>query len=328
VKLNRAKEIIEEFSQKKILVIGDIMLDQYLWGSANRISPEAPVPIVSVEKTTFTPGGAGNVALNLSGLGCKVEIAGLIGSDESGKTLSTIFKENKIGTTAIYSDPSGKTTVKTRVIAQDQQVVRIDQEKTENIDGSTENKFLSNIENIIPSVDGIILEDYNKGLFSENLIESILGMAAESNTKVYVDPKNDNFHSFKNVRLFKPNKIEFDQGIDKTSLNDNFENAGKVFRNENGIEILVVTRGAEGISVFTEGDTCNIPTRARKVHDVSGAGDTVISIFTLADLAGASAEEAAELANYGAGRVCEEVGVVPIDLAMLNCYLEEHHSNQ
>lgn len=326
MKLERAQEIIQRFSEKRVLVIGDVMLDQYLWGTAARISPEAPVPVVTVEKRTTTPGGAGNVALNLAGLGCSVEIAGVIGDDEEGRILTGLFNNRAISTAGLRQIHRGKTTVKTRVIAQDQQVVRIDQENMVQSENNFRSQILQHVETCIDGIDGIILEDYNKGLLTGEMIASILEISSKNKVNVYVDPKKDNFDQYRNVRLFKPNKKEFLEGTGVQYNGIDFNEAGRRFRKRSGIEILVVTRGPEGISVFTETGQVDIPTRARKVHDVSGAGDTVISLFSLADLAGASCEEAAELANYGAGRVCEEVGVVPINIEMLSGYLQSHNS--
>lgn len=327
MKLSRARELFKEFSSKNVLVIGDIMLDKYLWGNATRISPEAPVPVVTVNKTSFTPGGAGNVALNLSGLGCKVEIAGILGDDEPGRQLKQIFNSRNIETSGLVTDRYSSTTVKTRVIAQEQQVVRIDQESTDAKRNDLLDEFYNTILLRMSHIDAIILQDYNKGLLSENLIQKIISGATALNVPIYVDPKKDHFDIYRNIRLFKPNLSEFRAGIGKHVEGVQFFEEGNVYRVNQNIDLLVVTRGAEGISIFSDKGVHTIPTKARKVHDVSGAGDTVISVFSLSDLSGATPEEAAALANYGAGRVCEEVGVVPITIDMLSGYIEEHNSN-
>jgi len=319
----RFQEITSLFSSKKVLVVGDLMLDTYLWGHTDRISPEAPVPVVQVNKIEHNPGGAANVALNLASLGCEVSVIGLIGSDPEGKILANQLDRRNIVCTNLVESDQRPTTVKSRIMAQNQQVVRADREV--NIDLSeTSNKALAeSVNSSLDQMDAIVLEDYNKGVLNSISIESLIQMANDRKIPIYVDPKKTNFKAYKNVRLFKPNLVEFRNAFDEQ---DALEVAGFNLKNELNAEILMITRGADGVSLFAGSDYHHIPTKARRVHDVSGAGDTVIATFTLADLCGASPEESVALSNYAAGRVCEEAGVVPITLTMLNEMVEHHNS--
>lgn len=305
----KLKDLVQLYSQKHLLVIGDVMLDEYIWGTVDRISPEAPVPVVTVSKREYHSGGAANVARNLHGLGANVTLVGLTGDDAAGKTLLNILdKDNGIHFLPI-EDNQRVTTVKTRVIAHDQHVVRLDDEKITNPTENALDKMKSLINNTINQVDGIILQDYNKGVLNQDCIEWVMALSTEKNIPVYVDPKKQNFTSFKGARFFKPNLNEFSPELsENSSIND----AGSLFREKNKFDIVMVTQGKDGMTVFTENDTLQIPTKARAVHDVSGAGDTVIATFALNDLCGVPVQEAATIANLAAGRVCEEVGVVPI----------------
>jgi rfaE bifunctional protein kinase chain/domain len=309
----RFHALAEQFSQKHILVMGDLMLDSYMWGQANRISPEAPVPVVSVKEVTHNPGGAANVGWNIASLSAKVTIAGVVGNDSHGEQLLTLMSERGMNVESVIRDTNRPTTVKTRVIANSQQVVRTDFESLDELSNESLEAVQASVLKNIKDVDAIILADYNKGLFSEKMIGSILSIANENNVPVYVDPKHDHFYLFKGVRLFKPNADEFDQAMNSA----NIEDGGRALQKILDVEFVLVTLGASGMLLTTADESIRIPTKALAVHDVSGAGDTVISVFTLADLARATPEEAATMANLAAGRVCEEVGVVPIDLEML-----------
>jgi len=326
MKKSRLLEITGQFESKSVLVIGDLMLDSYLWGNAERISPEAPVPVIHVQRSNHNPGGAGNVALNLANLSCKTYSMGIIGDDADGKTLLKQLRANGINIQGVVVDPDRPTTVKTRVIAHNQQVVRVDQETKSVISEQVRNELLAKLDELLPNCDALILEDYNKGLFTPGLIREMIERATRNSIPVFVDPKKNNFYDFRGVRLFKPNWQEFQVAIGPEFSITKFIDQGHQLRSRMAVEILMVTRGAEGISIFSESGHVTIPTKARRVHDVSGAGDTVISTFALADISGASPEEAAILANYAAGRVCEEVGVVPITIEML-LEIVDHHNN-
>jgi len=316
----RYNSITSQFHKRTVLVIGDLMLDKYLWGRTDRISPEAPVPIVEVNNIDFRPGGAANVALNLSSLGCDVIIIGVVGSDSDGEDLLNLLKKYKIDCSKIVISDDRHTTVKTRIMSQDQQVVRADYEVKTPLSNSLLKKIYESIELVINNVDALILQDYNKGIFNITNIPEIISLANNSCKPIYVDPKNSNFKLFKNVRLFKPNLVEFFEGFG--SNHNSIKSDGFQLKEELNADMVFITQGSDGASLFENSEYHHIPTKARKVHDVSGAGDTVISIFALSDLCDANPKESAILSNYAAGRVCEEVGVVPITLNMLNEILE------
>jgi rfaE bifunctional protein kinase chain/domain len=324
--LSRYQKIQSRFSEQRVLVIGDLMLDTYLWGDAERISPEAPVPVIRVRDVNHNPGGAANVALNVSTLSAQASVLGIVGDDAEGKKLTALLKESGIDTTGIIFVPDRPTTVKTRIIAHNQQVVRTDREARSVINHEIRKSINNRLDQILPNVQGLIIEDYDKGLLSPETIKLILKRAAERNLPIYVDPKKKNFLQYSGVRLLKPNAQELAQAAGIGSQSDSFTKDCQNLRRQQKIEILLITQGERGLSLFTREGEQTIPTKARRVHDVSGAGDTVISTFTLSDLVGATPKEAATLANYAAGRVCEEVGVVPITLAMLG-EIVAHHNN-
>lgn len=322
---NRFDQISSSFSKQSILVIGDVMLDKFMWGNASRISPEAPVPIISVNKISHSPGGAANVALNLSKLSANVQILGIVGDDNEGAILEDTLLKNGVKTQFI-TDAKISTTTKTRIIAHGQQVVRTDYEDIRDVN-SDQIKIIKDIlDKIISEIDAIIIQDYNKGLLVKDSIKTILEISSEKNIPVYVDPKKDNFFAYNKIRLFKPNLFEFESAINFKEQDKSFEDLGKDLRKKINAEILMVTRSEEGVTLFTDKNVQTISTKARKVHDVSGAGDTAISAFVLADLCGANIEESAMISNYAAGRVCEEVGVVPISLEMIKDIVD-HYSN-
>ena len=322
---NRFDQISSSFSQQSILVIGDVMLDKFMWGNASRISPEAPVPIISVNKISHSPGGAANVALNLSKLSANVQILGIVGDDNEGAILEDTLLKNGVKTQFI-TDAKISTTTKTRIIAHGQQVVRTDYEDIRDVN-SDQIKIIKDIlDKIISEIDAILIQDYNKGLLVKDSIKTILEISSEKNIPVYVDPKKDNFFAYNKIRLFKPNLFEFESAINFKEQDKSFEDLGKDLRKKINAEILMVTRSEEGVTLFTDKNVQTISTKARKVHDVSGAGDTAISAFVLADLCGANIEESAMISNYAAGRVCEEVGVVPISLEMIKDIVD-HYSN-
>ncbi|MDP6338945.1 MAG: D-glycero-beta-D-manno-heptose-7-phosphate kinase [Candidatus Marinimicrobia bacterium] len=321
--LDRFKEITSGFGDKKVLVVGDLMLDTYLWGYADRISPEAPVPVVKVSKIEHNPGGAANVALNLASLGCQVSVIGLIGPDAEGKILTGLLDQKNIVCTNLVESENRPTTVKSRIIAHNQQVVRADREVNSDLSEASNEALTESVKSNLKDVDAVVLEDYNKGVLNSVSIRKLIEMANQAGKPIYVDPKKANFNSYKKIRLFKPNLFEFRNAY---AENESLEAAGFKLKNELNAEILMITRGADGVSLFVGSDYHHIPTKARQVHDVSGAGDTVIATFTMSDLCGATPEESVTLSNFAAGRVCEEVGVVPITIEMLNEMLDHHNS--
>lgn len=318
------KELESRFNELNILVIGDVMLDNYIWGEAERISPEAPVPVVNVRSSSSTPGGAGNVVANLRALGASAALLAVVGDDKEGTQLKSLLRESGADISMIFTDPSRPTTVKTRIIAHNQQVVRTDWEDDTAITNELRGKLRDSIEREVSSFDGVILEDYDKGLMDGQIIIDIMQLCKESEVPVYVDPKARNFFGFEGVKLMKPNASEVAHAAGIELNADNVSEVGVTLRDRLACEMLLITLGAEGMSLFDDGGHHLIPTRARAVHDVSGAGDTVISTFTLAHLSGTTPKEAAEIANFAAGRVCEEVGVVPISLEKLHEIIASH----
>ncbi|MCG6915444.1 D-glycero-beta-D-manno-heptose-7-phosphate kinase [bacterium BMS3Abin03] len=323
----RIKELEKNFSGKKIAVIGDMMLDGYFWGDVKRISPEAPVPVLEVEEEFFRFGGAANVALNISTLGGIPVPVGIIGYDNYGTIFTSLLNEFKIMDDGIVIDESRPTTTKTRVIADNQHVVRIDKESKDYIKESTEKKLFKFIENQINELDGIILQDYNKGVLTESLIKNVIDLANKSKKLITVDPKFENFYCYKNATVFKPNRKEAEAKLGaKIFTAEEISIAGKKLMEQLKAKYLLLTLGEEGIAIFENGKPVErMETKARKVADVSGAGDTVISTLTIAMAAGADILEACYLANYAGGLVCEEVGIVPIEQKKLfETVLKEH----
>ena len=318
-RLEEFERIIDSFSNSKILIIGDIMMDRYIWGKVSRISPEAPVPVVDVSKISHLLGGAANVANNIYSLGGKVFMAGVVGSDGVGEELLEMLKERKIDVGGVIVDEERPTTLKTRIIAHNQQVVRFDIEKRERINNRIKRKILNYCLDVIPLCDAVIISDYGKGVISRSLLASIIEETNRLNKILAVDPKVDNFLYYKNVTILTPNKLEASQAL-RTEIRDEEDliEAGKRLLSILGARAVLITRGEEGMTLFERnGDITNISTTAKEVFDVTGAGDTVISVVTLALVSGGSFKDSAILSNYAAGLVVGEVGtatVSPLDL--------------
>jgi len=314
MKYNKA---FDKFSTFHVLVIGDVMLDAYRIGKVSRISPEAPVPVVLLEEEDNRIGGAGNVALNLIALGAKATVCSVIGDDDAGKTLIQLFEENTISTKGIKVSKNRKTTVKTRVIANHQQLLRIDAESTEAINDEDSKMLLMHITALIhEGVDAIIFEDYNKGILSENTIEKIITLAKEHHIPTCVDPKKDNFLSYKGVDLFKPNIKELKEGLnidfDFNKDAPEFINAVKSLEDILQNNISLITLSENGVFIKNATAQHFLPAHIRNISDVSGAGDTVISVACLCLLAEMPIEEIAAISNIAGGMVCEYSGVVSI----------------
>jgi len=310
-------EIFKDISSKKICVIGDVMLDIYLFGDVKRISPEAPVQVFEKKRSEPKLGGAANVGLNIVSLGAKAYMLGVIGNDDEGKILLEEFKKNKIETEGIIKVSDRPTTSKTRVIASSNHLIRIDAESKDKISATVENKILSALKKNIKKFDIIILQDYNKGVLTKNLIHRIIKIASENKVRILVDPKFDNFFEYEKVFAFKPNRKELEDASGKKpksdkELNDLAVSVMKKMKVDN----LILTLGENGIRIFgKQGNKIkinSIPTRARKVADVSGAGDTVISTIAVCLAGGADLNDAVQIANFAAGMVVEEVGIVPV----------------
>jgi len=322
-KLNSLKT---KFQGLKIAVIGDMMLDCYFRGEVKRISPEAPVPVVEVENEFYRFGGAANVVLNIAKLGGIPLPVGVIGRDSYGSIFSSLIEEAGVKTDGIIVDESRPTTAKTRVIADHQHLVRIDKESKQYIGRDIQNKILEYVEENIKQLDGIILQDYNKGVLTPSVIEKVIALANKNKVLITVDPKFNNFFMYKNVDVFKPNRKEAEDVLGQKIKNDeDISEVGRKLLEKLKAKNILLTLGEGGIAVFECGKKeKRMPTKARQVADVSGAGDTVISTLTMAIAAGANIYEACYLANYAGGLVCEEVGIVPIEFEKLfNTVLEE-----
>lgn len=299
--------LLRLFKGKRILVIGDIILDRYIWGKVNRISPEAPVPIVEVTDDSFLLGGAANVANNIVSLGGSATVVGVIGKDRAGEVVTDLLRERRIDL-ALFED-SRPTTIKTRVIAHNQQVVRFDKEDRSALSGRVLKGIIDYIRESIKGFDAVIVSDYKKGVISKALMDEVLKITRPLKKFVALDPKVGHFHIYKGVSIITPNLSEASHGSgveirDEKSL----IKAGKTLLKKLSCDAVLITRGEEGMSLFANDKITHIPTVARHVYDVTGAGDTVIATFTLAYAAGASLEESAMIANHAAGIVVGEVG--------------------
>jgi len=306
----RFRELLKKFKQAKILVVGDLILDQFIWGDVTRISPEAPVPVVHVQRESFMPGGAANVACSVRDLQGSTAIAGTIGKDLWGRTLKNHLKR-KADIKGVIVDRGRNTTLKTRIVARHQQVVRVDREHVATLSKNTADKIISYIKKNVKSFKAIIIEDYGKGVISPYLIKEILRIAKKRKLIITVDPKEEHFLNYKGATCITPNQFEAEIAagikiVDKKTL----DIAGKKLLKIMNLNAVLITRGEAGMALFVRDKRPEyIPTRAQEVFDVSGAGDTVIGAFTLALSSGASFFEAAHISNYAAGIVVGKLGV-------------------
>jgi D-glycero-beta-D-manno-heptose-7-phosphate kinase len=318
LKLERAEEMLKNSFSKRIAVIGDVMLDRYFWGSVSRVSPEAPVPVIDLEKETYHLGGAANVANNLKSLGIEPLLCGVVGNDNSGSKFTEISLSSGIDTTGLFIDKDRPTTVKTRIIGNNQQIARLDKETQSLLSHEGELFILNSIKNRT-DLCGIIFQDYNKGTLTDFLIDEISKFASVSSIPTFVDPKFHNFFKFQKSTVFKPNKKEASSALDLNIKNkDEIIKAGKILLQRLQCENVLLTLGADGMMLFeSNGDISSVPTRARNVADVSGAGDTAIATLSAVMAGGAAIREASTLANFAAGVVCEEPGIVSITVEKL-----------
>lgn len=318
MKTEELQTIFDAFDQVKVLVIGDVMIDAYMWGNVDRISPEAPVPIVTIDKKENRMGGAANVALNLKSLGATPIIHAVIGNDEKGDLFTDLLEEEDLMANGIMASKSRSTTVKTRVLSGGNQLLRIDEEITLELSEEDEAKFIKLVLNTLENnkIDLIVFEDYDKGLITKNVIEKIVNRAKELNIPTAVDPKKRNFNNYKNVSLFKPNLKELKQGLKVDIANNNIEEIKKAaiqLKNNLNADCVLVTLSELGILVCHQETSHSIPAHYRDITDVSGAGDTVISVAALCYALGMEPVNIAAISNLAGGIVCEKVGVVPID---------------
>ncbi|MDO3642750.1 D-glycero-beta-D-manno-heptose-7-phosphate kinase [Mucilaginibacter sp. L3T2-6] len=293
-----------------ILVIGDLMIDHYIWGNATRLSPEAPVPIVNVKNESTTLGGAGNVVQNLVALGAQVTVAGVIGDDIHGKQVISILQEEGVQTGTIITDSSRPTTVKTRVLAARHQLVRIDREATNQLPAQLEDELADKLTTVIDKADIVIFSDYNKGLFAPALTQRLIEIASQHQKKVIIDPKGLNYEKYKGAYLIKPNRKELAEAAKAESIknNDDLQEAAQTIFNQTGTDYLVVTLSEDGMAILTKNSQKLLPVKATEVFDVTGAGDTVIATITYFLALDFPVEEACELANHAAAIVIRRVG--------------------
>lgn len=317
-------------AKERVLIVGDVMIDSYMWGNVTRISPEAPVPVVSVTKREKRLGGAANVALNIEAMGATPIICSVLGNDDSSKDFQQIMYQNNMDRRGIVTSDNRMTTMKSRVIGNNMHIVRVDEESTHPLSEMEEDLLLDRIVRTVKAlpIDAIIFQDYDKGCITPRIIEEVTALTQRKKILTTVDPKHRNFASFKNVGLFKPNlkelreglNIEIDDSSDERMMHDLLE-ASKLLHERQNIDIVLITLSSKGMYAcdFRGGtpQTVLVPACVHSVSDVSGAGDTVISVITLALASGMSLNDAVCCANIAGGLVCEQVGVVPIDVEKL-----------
>lgn len=315
IQKERFDQIFSNWGGHRILVLGDLMLDEYLWGNVSRISPEAPVPVVEIMKESVKLGGAANVALNVKTLGDEPLLAGIIGNDRNGEKMMEALKEVPIQSEGIFIDHSRMTTIKTRVIAHNQQVVRADRENTEEISEKLGEEIVGFVKKKIREIDGLIISDYGKGMISYKLLSLLIELCQRNSVFVAVDPKETHFMNYKQVSLITPNHHEAGFAYGKRIKDENtLEEVGWGLLDKLKVEALLITRGEKGMSLFEANRTLtHFPTRAKRVFDVTGAGDTVISAFTCAVAAGANYQESALISNHAAGIVVGEIGTAQVN---------------
>lgn len=317
---NLTTKLLDKFSEVKILVVGDVMLDRYWWGSVERISPEAPVPVVHLKNTSLAAGGAANVAANIAGLGAKPILVGITGDDQEADLFPNILEKLNISTKYLQKIPDRQTTVKTRILAHNQQVVRVDQETNQLLNETETGKIWKNLEKLLEEIEIIIISDYAKGFLTENLLSRLITTAREQGKFVLVDPKGKSYAKYKFANLLTPNKREAAEAckLDENSANL-VEKAGTELIGEFELDSILITQGAEGMTLFQKDEKPNyFRALARKVYDVTGAGDTVIATLAVALGAGCKLPDASALANIAAGLVVEQIGTTAINIKDLS----------
>jgi len=309
------EKIVHRFKGASVMVIGDLILDEFIWGDVSRISPEAPVPVVWVKKESFMPGGASNVANNLASLGAKVYSVGVIGDDDRGVILKNSLERKGIDTSGILVDGTRPTILKTRVVAGHQQVVRIDREKTDHLSDLMINRMIDSIAQTMKKVDAVIIEDYGKGVITPKLLRKIVPFAKRENKIISVDPKEEHFKYYRGITVITPNNHEASRAVGFEIKDDKtLRKAGEALLTKIGCKIALVTLGENGMAVFCKGRPMEqIPTVAQEVFDVSGAGDTVIAAYTLGLASGGDPVKSAYIANCAAGIVVGKIGIAVVN---------------
>lgn len=310
------RNLFDSFDNLKVLIIGDVMLDSYIWGTVDRISPEAPVPVINVIRRDFRLGGAANVALNISSLGASPILCALIGNDDDGRKLVQRLEENKMSKEGIVVSNDRPTTVKTRVIASHQHVVRVDEESDREANAREEELLMEKIEKLLPQCAVVIFEDYDKGVIRSSIVEKTVRLAKQKNIPTVVDPKKRNFLSYTGVTLFKPNLKELREGLKvevSASNQSQVEKTVSLLKEKLNAAGVMVTLSENGVYVDFQNEKIKLPAHPREIADVSGAGDTVVSVAALCVALKQKPEVIAGLSNLAGGLVCQHVGVVPIN---------------
>jgi len=332
--MNRARfqQIATRFGNLKLLVVGDLILDEFIWGKVRRISPEAPVPVVEVSRETYYPGGAANVARNLREFAGQIHLLGLVGCDDHAKRLKTLLDGEQIQPDCLIADSEYRTIVKTRIIAHHQQMVRVDREEKRGLTATQIGEALRKLDALIHGIDGIIIEDYGKGLLTQELVDAIVSRARAAGKIVTVDPNPGNTLAWNGVATIKPNRSEafatagkpHSEPVDPPTRDTALLEVGEALMRRWNTESLLVTLGEQGIMLFhRDNSPFHIPAQAREVFDVSGAGDTVIALFTLSLCAGATPAEAAEIANRASGIVVGKLGTAKVSYEELSASFEQ-----
>ncbi len=329
IKIDRIDKITSNIGKATILILGDIMLDEYLHGAVSRISPEAPVPVVEINDEQLRLGGAANVAANIAALGNEPYLLGIVGEDDASIKLAQLLKIKGISREHIINDSSRRTTIKTRIIAHNQQVVRADREDADEISPDIEARIIDRFSWLCGDIDGVIISDYGKGVITASLLSQIIPMCREKNVFIGVDPKESHFFNYKKVSVVTPNHHEagFVAG-QRIKTDEDLKNVGMMLLERLEADSILITRGEKGMALFSAGGEVDyFPTVAKKVYDVTGAGDTVISSFVSAVVAGATLKEATVVANCAAGVVVGEIGTAAVSLPRLTRELKEHFAN-
>jgi D-beta-D-heptose 7-phosphate kinase / D-beta-D-heptose 1-phosphate adenosyltransferase len=322
---SKFKYFFDNKERPRVLVIGDLILDEYLWGSMNRISPEAPVPILETKSENLSLGGAANVANNLAALGCEVYLIGAIGQDEKGDRLLQLIQEKGIHTEGIFRFVHRPTTSKMRIIAHNQQILRIDKEDNRPITEGTEKKIIQFTNQILPEMAGVICSDYQKGVLTEKVVKNLMHRAQNAKKNVIVDPKSSDFSLYKGATVLTPNQKEVERSVPiKVNSDEDLERAAEYLLNLTRGEALLVTRGKDGMTLYGNKEKpVDIPTVAKEVYDVTGAGDTVVSVFAMALFVGFNFRDAAWLSNMAGSIVVGKVGTAVVTLNEINEFLQE-----
>jgi len=313
-------DFLSNSSKIRVLIVGDVMLDRYWWGNVSRISPEAPVPVVNLEKISAAPGGAANVAANVAGLGAEPFLVGFVGNDEESHLISESLTANNVSTDYLLKSTDRRTTVKTRIIAHNQQIVRVDQETKADLSIQEEIKVQDLIERLISQSEIIVVSDYGKGMATNNMLSRLITTSVKSGKFVIVDPKGKNYAKYHGATMLTPNRYEMSEACNLQNYDQSaIEKAGIGLISELDLKYLLVTQGEEGMTLFEKGKkVVHLPVESRNVYDVTGAGDTVIACLAVAVGGGADFTEAAKFANRAAGLVVGQVGTTAISIEMLN----------